>query len=74
MANYKLKTQFNYGKHKGQKVSQVLENENGRRYLCWLHNSDKNVKLTEDVQSLIRVKDKQLHKERELNLDIVTNF
>ena len=54
MANYKLRTQFNYGKYKGQRVSEVLLTEKGRMYLAWLHNSDKNVKLTDEVKSKMR--------------------
>lgn len=49
MANYKLKTQLSYGKYKRHKVYEIIQSLNGRIYLKWLHNSDKNVKLTDEV-------------------------
>lgn len=49
MANYKLKTQLSYGKYKGWKVYEIIQSLSGRTYLKWLHNSDRNVKLTDEV-------------------------
>ena len=56
MANYKLKTQLGFGKYKGQKVSDVVDTIEGCDYLLWLHNSDKNIKLTDEVLGIINKK------------------
>lgn len=49
MANYKLRSQFNFGDYKGYKVKDVIKLREGRKFIHWLHNSRYNVKFTDEV-------------------------
>ena len=49
MANFKLGSQFNFGKYKGQYVIDVIEKYKDIKYIDWLHHSHFNIKFTKEV-------------------------
>lgn len=53
MALYKLKTQINKGRFKGKKVQELALTTEGKKYLLLLHNGKYNIKLSEEVLTLI---------------------
>jgi len=60
MAWFNDKSQFNFGKYKTRKVSEVSD----ANYIKWLHESDYNVYFTEEVFRRLNITHGGLVKER----------
>jgi hypothetical protein len=76
MAIYKLNTQINSGKFKGEKVSDLIKSSDGIQYLINLHNGKYNVKLNSDVLSSIQdkivyLKNGNLLNKSDININII---
>lgn len=49
MAYYKLRTQINKGKYKGERVDQLVKSIEGQNYLLNIHTGKCNVYLNQEV-------------------------